>query len=297
MIDLPSKNDIEKISFDLLKQSKSIDIFPTPVDNIVQYANLYIEKKIDLSRINQSFLSKLTETAATKFIEAFEQVRGFIDRREKVIYLDLSQNQQRQNFIKLHEVGHDTLFWQKKILEHLDDDHTLDPATQEEFEAEANYFASVTLFQHDRFEREIKSLELSIKTPMYLAKKFGASVHASLRRYVECSKKRCALLVLENISQKGEFPQCKKRDFFQSSKFTDSFGEIYIPCIFGYKWPFTQDYYHRKKYHENGFVNLSTENGDVEFKYHFFNNSFNAFIFLFPLGEVNKTRTKIVMTP
>jgi hypothetical protein len=113
---------------------------------------------------------------------------------------------------------------------------------------------------------------------------------------VECSKKRCALLVLENISKKGEFPQCVKRDFFQSFKFSETFGEIEIPCKLGYKWPFTQDYYHGKRYHENGFINLTTANGEVEFKYHFFNNSFNAFIFLFPFGESNKTRTKIVLT-
>jgi Zn-dependent peptidase ImmA (M78 family) len=296
MFDLPSKSDIEKISLDLLKQSKALDIFPTPVDDIISYANLHFESNVDLSIINQSFISKLSDKVSQKYLEAIGLVRGFIDRREKIIYLDLSQRLCRQNFVKLHEVGHDTLFWQKDILDHLDNDASLDPYTKEEFEAEANYFASSTLFQQDRFEHEMAKLELGIKAPMYLAKYFGASNHAALRRYVECSKKRCALIVLEKISKKGEFPQCSKKDFFQSIIFNETFGTIELPEVFGYTWQFAQEYYNGKKFHENGTINLTTENGQVEFQYHFFNNTFNAFVFLFPIGEINKTRTKIIIS-
>jgi Zn-dependent peptidase ImmA (M78 family) len=296
MIDLPMKTNIEKISLDILKQSKSLDIFPTPVDKIIQYTNLHFEKSIDLSKINKSFILKFTDKISAKYLEAMGLVRGILDRRDKVVYLDLSQRRSRQNFIKLHETGHEALYWQNNILEYLEDEGTLDLLTQEEFEAEANYFASITLFQQDRFENEIKYLELGIKTPMHLADKFGASIHATLRRYVECSMKRCALLVLEKISQKGEVPQCLKRDYFQSKKFTKSFGEIDLPDKFGYTWAFTQDYYNRKRFHENGLITLMTKNGNVLFKYHFFDSTYNAFVFLFPQGDISKTRTKIFLS-
>lgn len=296
MIDLPSKSDIEKISLDLLKQSKALDIFPTPVDKIISYSELHLENGIDLSHLDQSFLSKLSGKASQKFIEAMGLVRGFIDRREKIIYLDLSQNFNRQNFIKLHEVGHDALTWQREILEYLDDDTTLDSYTKEEFEAEANYFASITLFQHDRFENEMQRLELGIKSPMALAKQFGASIHATLRRYVECSKNRCALLVLERDPSQNGIISCLKRDYFQSHNFTETFGIIELQNKFGYSWQFTKDYCFGKKYHEAGIVQLSTKNGETEFKYHFFNNTFNAFVFIIPKGEVNKTRTRIILS-
>lgn len=296
MIDLPSKADIEKISLDLLKQSKAIDIFPTPVDKIISYSELILENGIDLSQLDQSFLSKLSAKASQKFIETMGLVRGFIDRREKTIYLDLSQNFNRQNFVKLHEVGHDALPWQMEILEYLDDDTTLDSYTKEEFEAEANYFASTTLFQHDRFENEMRKLELGIKSPMALAKQFGASIHATLRRYVECSNNRCALLVLERDSSQNGIISCLKRDYFQSDKFTETFGIIELPDKFGYSWQFTKDYCFGKKYHEAGTVKLSTKNGETEFKYHFFNNTFNAFVFIIPKGEINKTRTRIILS-
>lgn len=108
---------------------------------------------------------------------------------QKTIYLDLSQGFNRKNFGKLHETAHSILPWQKKVNDILgDDEHALSPETNEEFEAEANYFASITLFQHDRFLSELSKLNLSIDASIQLAKHFGASIHASLRRYVNCSK-------------------------------------------------------------------------------------------------------------
>ncbi len=42
------KKDIEKISLDLLKHSKAFDVFPTPVDQILHYANLRVNRDTDL---------------------------------------------------------------------------------------------------------------------------------------------------------------------------------------------------------------------------------------------------------
>lgn len=131
---------------------------------------------------------------------------------------------------------------------------------------------------------------------MQLTKIFGASVHATLGRYVECSKNRCALIVLENITSKEIQPKCFLRDKFQSDKFTKTFGDINIPLELGYKWAFVQDYYHKRKFEKDGSITLSTNNGEADFVYHFFNNGFNAFVFLFPIGEKKSSRTKIIIT-
>jgi Zn-dependent peptidase ImmA (M78 family) len=285
MIDSTSQTEIENISMDLLKQSKSIDVFPTPVDDIVKYANLTIDKSVDLSKIDNSYLTSISPNVAKKTIDSIKQVRGALDRNDKTIYLDLSQIHTRQNFVKLHETGHEVLYWQNEILAHIDDDTTLDFYTSEEFEAEANYFASTILFQNDRFQNEISTLKLSIDTPIKLAKKFGASNHATLRKYVESSIQRCALLVLENISEKGTIPLCSKRDYFQSPSFSTTFGKINLPNEFGYTWSFTQDFYFKKRFHKRGKICLETENGYADFQYHFFNNTYNAFVLIFPVGE------------
>ena len=144
MVELQSKKDIEKISHEILKGSKSFDVFPTPVDKIVSYAELTVNAGIDLSKIHPSYLSKATDV----FRRAIAKVQGVLVWREKEIYLDLSIHESKQKFVKLHEVGHNVLTWQQKTYEVFgDDESTLDINTREEFEAEANFFASATLFQ------------------------------------------------------------------------------------------------------------------------------------------------------
>jgi len=293
MIDHHSTIDIDKISLDILKGSKSLDVFPTPIDKIIDYSELVVNNEIDIAAIHESYIAKANDA----LFKALAKVRGLFDRKEKTIYLDLSQLPSRKNFVKLHEVGHGVLPWQKDVHDIIeDDDNSLGSHTIEEFEAEANYFASVTLFQHDRFIDELNKLNLGIESAIYLSKLFGSSIHAALRRYVEYSSRRCALLVLENVSSKGLFPKCAKRDFFVSKKFFETFGCIELPDEFGYTWKFTKDYYFQRKGKLTGTISLTTENGSADFEYHFFNNSYNALVFLFPIGEKQSSQTKIIIT-
>jgi len=289
MAELPSKKDIEKISYEILKGSKCFDIFPTPVDKIVDYAELTINNNIDLSKIRPDYVGKATSLLKS----ALGKIQGILDRREKVVYLDLSMHTAKQKFVKLHEVGHNVLPWQQKIYDAIEDDEsTLDANTKEEFEAEANFFASATLFQQDRFITEMDKLGMGIDSPLYLSKLFGASNHAALRRYVEYSKNRCALIVLKDCTTCG----AKLRDKFQSKSFTKTFGELSIPSEIDRVYPFVQDYCCKRIMNKDGFVSLPTQNGSVDFIYHFFNTTYNAFVFLFPVGEKKSTRTKIIMS-
>ena len=291
---LHSKKDIDNISRDILKSSKALDVFPTPVGKIIQHSELYIAGGIDLKSLEKkyksSFFSEVLKSGLSK-------IRGFLDRREKVIYLDMSQIASRQNFVSLHETGHNVLPWQNKTLEFMDDDETLDPETQEEFEMEANYFASVTLFQHDRFDDHVKKYELGMPTVVQLSNHFGASVHATFRRYVENSKFRCSLLVLKNLSEQGSVPNGDFRNAFHSESFLNNFGSLEWPENFGYKWEFIKDhlFLKKRKWKTNGKINLRTLNGDVDFSYHYFGNSYNAFVLIFPKGENKPTKTKIVI--
>lgn len=68
------------------------------------------------------------------------------------------------------------------------------------FENEANAFASEVLFQGDAFANEAHDSNFSIKVPMSLAKKFGASNYASFRRYVTTSRRCCCFISLEKPS-------------------------------------------------------------------------------------------------
>lgn len=291
MLDSHAKKQIEEISHDILKHSKALDIFPTPIDKIVSYSTLIVETGINLSEIKETFFSKFTGDIN----RILSKVRGILHRSEKIIYLDLSQQESRQSFVKLHEVGHHTLPWQKATLDCIDDDETLDNETNEQFEAEANFFASATLFQNDRFLDYLENLELSINSALALAKKFGASNHAALRRYVEYSKKRCALLVIKKMP--GAMGHSfGVRNYFQSQTFTEHFGLVNWPEQLDFSLPFVMDYRFNKRHKLDGSVSLATKNGNTPFCYHFFNNTYNGFVFLFPVGEKNKSKTKFIIT-
>src|SRR5579872_7264391 len=171
MTEVALKQDIEQYSMDLLKQSKALDAFPTPVERIVACADLIVSREVDLAHHKDSFLSKVTNSVSS----TWDHLRGFLDRKEKIIYLDKSVSVSRQNFVKLHETGHGILPWQGPILMCADNDDTLAPYVKEAFEAEANYFASATYFQQDRFDREIREMGVGMQPAMAAAKKFGAS--------------------------------------------------------------------------------------------------------------------------
>jgi Zn-dependent peptidase ImmA (M78 family) len=288
---LDSADDIDKIARNLLMASKAWGKFPTPVDQIVQFAELQIERGVDLSTVDPGFL-----TRNFNFLSgALSKAIGLVDFRQKIIYLDHSQRESRKSFVKLHEVGHKALAWQSDLLGFMDDDSTLDQSVKDQFEREASHFASDALFQLDRFDDEASNLPLCIKSPQVLAQKFGGSNHAAIRRYVERSRKRCAVLVLHKPEQNGEYA-AKIRDYFQSTLFTAEFGEISWPsekC--GLDLVFVQELKRGRRWHEDGQIALTTQCGTcVTFTYHFFNNTFNTFILLLPPGEKIKSRTVIV---
>lgn len=291
MVEQHTLKDIETISYDILKSSKSWGVYPTQVDRIVDYSNLMLNTKVDVSQIHHGYLSRATDALKS----ALSKIRGIFDRSDSTIYLDLSLPDQKKNFVKLHEVGHGILPWQNRTTEFLDDDKTLDFSHREDFEAEANAFASATLFQLDYFENEMEKLEFGIKSAMALAKKFGGSNHATIRRYVEKSNNRCSLLVLKDVSAKGTVANCKFRDYFQSPKFTKQFGTIRWPEEFGFSWPFLQDYYFRKKMKWGAEISLTTSNGIVDFNYDFFDTTYNAFVLIYPRGEKTGGKIKVVL--
>ena len=292
MNELVSKTDIDRLSMEVLRRSKSLDVFPTPVDRIVEFSDLVVRTDIDLSKIHNSY----RERANIFLKSAVEKVRGLFDVKKRVIYLDLSQSDNRKNFVKLHETAHGILPWQKKVHEIIgDNDLTLSADQNEELEAEANYFASLTLFQHDRFDMELSKLGLGIDAAIHLSKHFGASIHAALRRYVDCSKNRCALLILNKPDKSSGSPECQLRNLIASKKFQQEFGDIIVPATLDISWTFVRDYAFGRKFKKDGRLTVTTRQGEVEFSYEFFNNYYNAFVFIHPIGEVKKTRTTFII--
>jgi hypothetical protein len=286
---LAAAGEIDKIAKNLLIGAKAWGKFPTRVDDIIVYAELSLAKGIDLGRVEPGFFA-----AATGFLGPItRKILGMIDLRQKTIYLDESQKLARKNFVKLHEVGHGAMPWQKDLLGCKDDEATLDPEIQELYEREASYFASASLFQLERFDEEAAKLPLALRSGRALGNKFGGSVQAALRRYVERSPKRCAMLVFHKPESNGAF-RAKIRNYFESPTFLEEFGRLTWPQECGLEYPFVKDMRSRRRDHQDGQIAVTT--GAMELltlQYHFFDSTYNVFVFFFPPGEKISSRTTI----
>ena len=280
-----SSDDIDKIVYNLLRESKCYGIFPTPVDKIIKYADLVVDQDIDLRNVKRNFFQNKLE-----WIEKIlRKVRGAIHIGSNTIYLDQSLHPMRKRFVQLHETGHAVLPWQRATFSFVDDDGTLDLDTKRVFEQQANYFASSALWQVDIFEEEAKRRKLSVASALEIIEKIGGSIYSGLRRYVEFSHRRCALIVLEQPTN-SSLVLTNVGSYF-SSTFKDDFGDIKWPKYFDTKWPFvticgtnTQDIGEGK----------FDFNGDT-FNYQTFNNSYNLFVFVVPPGEKLSSSKKVIL--
>ncbi|HEY2582237.1 MAG TPA: ImmA/IrrE family metallo-endopeptidase [Mucilaginibacter sp.] len=291
MVSRDKKEDIEKIVLDALSKSNSLGVFPTPVDKIIKYADLRVNSKVDLGAIPSTFFAK----GDLLLKRGLAKLRGALDRREKQIYLDQSQLPARQNFVKLHETAHELCGWQGKLLKVLqDNDETLDPDTDDEFEAQANFFASAALFQLDLFTDKMKELPLELNTSLHLAKVFGGSFHAAIRRYVANTSKRCALLILNKENETGYgWPKLTLRTYMESPAFKAEWGGIDWGTEFGDEIPFVQDFMANRRMVKSE-LNIDWMGETIACDYHYFHNKYNVFVFMFPKGETIKSRTSFI---
>ena len=288
---LDGADEIEKITRNILVGAKAWGKFPTPIEQIVSFTELSLAKGIDLSQAAPGFFARSKDFFGT----VTRKVLGMIDFREKVIYLDQSQLPARKNFVSLHEVGHGVIPWQKDLFGCQDDEDTIVPDIKELFERQASFFASAALFQLARFDEEAAKLPLSIASARVLAKKFGGSVQAALRRYVERSPKRCALLVFHKPQRNGTI-SARVRNYFESPSFTQAFGGLTWPDECGFDFAFVKDMQFNRKHREDGQIAVTTRSNElVTLQYHFFNNTYNVFVLLLPAGEKNASRVKIVV--
>lgn len=268
-----TKQDIKKWSHDLLVSSRCLDVFPTPADKLAAFINVTVSPT-DLSKIKPIYLDK-NDSVIKKLLG---QLRGLFFREEKLIFLDRSCNLERQRFTLLHEVGHN-LPWQVAAASmRADDDYTLSPEAKEQFEAEASYFASETMFQGDKFAEMVQNAPVTIQTAIIVSPFFGASIHATLRRLVEFSSARCALLVM-----KDPMPtKATLRDLFHSQSFLADIGSICFDESLDYlKYSFVESYVRREKSGYGKFL-ASVKGSTIELRYEYFFNGYNGFVLIFP---------------
>lgn len=175
--------ELRNVAAALLRKADVDERLPTPVDDIVAASGLLEDADYVLSetkiRNAPKQLRRLLRSAGRK-------IRGALDRRERVLHVSPAVDVpgQRQ-FIRCHETMHDALPWQRDLLVLGDTSKTLAPDVELRFEQEANQGAAEILFQLDLLRSIARDYPTDRSTPVALAQMFGASIHATFRRWVE----------------------------------------------------------------------------------------------------------------
>ena len=204
-------NNVKKHARILLNQADAFNQFPTPVDHLVNTAKLVVNQQLSLGN-DQNILSRFhgkLGKIARQPKHGIKKLLGLLHVPSGEMLIDHSQHENRKKFIKLHETGHGFLPHQKSMYEFMEDgEFEINPEIKDLFEREANNFSAEVLFQLDAFEKMAANYENSIKTPIDLSKHFGASIYASMRRYVQSHFAPMALGVYITCPKKGKALQC-----------------------------------------------------------------------------------------
>lgn len=193
MAELESREAIREACRSLLARAAVKDELPTPVETIVAAANLEFG--------SDDLFADETLQRAGDIGEKVKALRGklnaLLDRRERLVYLNPEiQLLGRRNFHALHEVGHHWLDWQRDLI-YVDDQFTLSLRTHITQEREAHAAASDLLFQCELFDRLAAEYRIGMAEIVELSQMFGASRHATFRRFAEQHRAPVAGIVLQ----------------------------------------------------------------------------------------------------
>ena len=210
-----------------LLEAGALGVLPTRVDHILEAANVEV---VEDEVLNERFLSKLRLKAGHALKRALSKVLGVFDAKSDLVFVDQLLKPVKKRFVMLHEAGHGFMPWQRVMYDFVEDcDQALDPAAADLFDREANVFASEVLFQNDTFANMAADEKFEIWTPIRLAKRFHASLYASIRQYVVKNDRCCAVLVLNPPTPSNGGFKATLRRIISSASFLETFG--------GYSWP------------------------------------------------------------
>ena len=192
---------VEEQAHRLLDRADAWDRYPVPVDDILSAAKVRLAptSAFDAAAI-VSYLKEKTTDAGARIKSAISKVFGLYDAAEALIHVDDTVVEAKQTFLKLHETGHHDMPVHRKMFRIFQDCRkTLAPDVADRFEREANNFARFLLFKGRTFAEHAADYPFEIKTPMTLARTFGASVYAAAREFARTNPRACVLFVLEPL--------------------------------------------------------------------------------------------------
>ena len=227
----PDGDKIREEARRALEEADAFGVFPTPVHQIMEAANL---EEMPEEALDEGFLKSIRKKAGTStkaLKRALSKVLGVFDSTAGLVYVGRVEYPARKLFLRLHETAHGWLKWQRDTYKIVEDcEQTISPDIADRFDAEANLFASETLFQLDTFTEQANDEPFGLRAPLKVSKRFGASAYASIRRYVNTSDRCCAVVILNQLERNvGMSFRAEVRRIVASRSFLETMGDIELP--------------------------------------------------------------------
>ena len=144
----------------VLREAGAMGVFPTPVESVMTAAKV---KEVPDEVLDEGFLRRMRAKAEGSLKRALSKVLGLFDARGGLVFIATGINAVRKTFIRLHETGHGFMAWQRKMYALVEDcEKSLSPEIADQFDREANVFASEVLYQLDTFSIEANDHEFNI---------------------------------------------------------------------------------------------------------------------------------------
>lgn len=242
---LESEDEIADIADRILRNAGVSGVLPTPIDKLLEAKKITCVS--DLDDLEESYLSGLGKKARHSFQSAMQKLRGIADLRQQVVYVASSANGHdgRTRFVQGHELGHQVLRWHHVDPTYFDDNQTLSPRVQDEFEREANFFSAEVIFQGDRFKKIALDYRASLDAIFTLADMHGASRQATLWRYAEAQDEKIAVVQYypSNVLDTHGEKVLQLWKTIPSEKFNNKYNEIGLPDRIrsGHPWVAARD--------------------------------------------------------
>lgn len=225
---------VEERAKHLLDRASAWETFPVPLEDLLAAAQVRIAKTnlFNPIAVMEYLASKAVDKAVetgTRIKSAISKLFGLYDSADSLIHIDDSaiKSKSKKTFLTLHETAHHDLPVHRRTFRFFQDcDHNLDPEIADQFEREANNFARCVLFKGDTYAKIAADYKFDIKTPITLAKKFGASNYASAREFARTNHRACVVYILEPIEYvAGHGARAAVRRIVPSPSFAAQFGK------------------------------------------------------------------------
>jgi hypothetical protein len=224
---LDNLSEIRNVAAALLREADVDERLPTPVDDLVAAAGLL---EADDYVLSESKIRQAPKELRRLLQNTRRRIQGVLDRRERVLHVNPEVDvPAKRQFIRCHEILHDVLPWQRDLLVLGDTNKTLAPQIEFRFEQEANQGAAELLFQIDLLRRIARDYPTDITTPVELANMFGASIHATFRRWVEHHAGAVCGIVLDPSPTSVSPLTFQRFEAPKSSDWERRFGSHYFP--------------------------------------------------------------------